>query len=166
MKYMKLTAAQRQEMWASLAGMPAFLRETFAMLDADEARVAGPAGAFSPVEQVWHLADLETAGFGERIRRLLREDAPRLPDFDGAQVARQRDYRSLSLSAGLAAFQAARLDNIAALQSLSAEDWSRSGTQEGVGAVSLCDIPEFICQHDLAHQAEIEQWRQSAGDAA
>lgn len=165
MKYMQLDAAQRHALWASLSAMPAFLRQSFAALSPQQARAAGPDGAFSPVEQAWHLADLEAEGFGERIRRLRSESAPALADFDGSRVARERDYRSLPLSAGLAAFDAARRANIAALQALSAEDWARSGTQEGIGAVSLCDMPEFMFQHDLAHQAEIGQWRQAAVDA-
>lgn len=48
--------------------MPAFLTERFAPLSAEEARVPGPDGGFSPVEQCWHLADLEREGFGTRIR--------------------------------------------------------------------------------------------------
>ncbi|MEK7736629.1 MAG: hypothetical protein AAB319_02570, partial [Pseudomonadota bacterium] len=74
-------------------------------------------------------------------------------------------YRSLSLSAGLKAFHAARQANIDALQALSAEDWSRSGSQEGVGVVSLCDMPAFMFQHDLAHKEEIKQWLYRYGQA-
>ncbi len=165
MKFMKLAESKRQERWASLAGMHRFLEQAFAGLNPAEACIPGPEGAFSPVEQVWHLADLEAEGFGMRIQRLRREIAPVLADFDGSRVARERGYRSLSLSAGLAAFQAARRANIAALQTLSAEEWARSGTQEGVGPVSLCDMPEFIFQHDQAHQNEIRQWARQAGKA-
>jgi len=31
--------------------------------------------------------------------------------------------------------------------------------QEGVGTVSLCDMPAFMSQHDAAHRAEIEDWK-------
>jgi hypothetical protein len=163
MQYMKLDEAQRHELLAALAGMNAFLRDAFACLTAEEARTGGPGGAFSPVEQVWHLADLERDGFGERIRRLQSETHPHLPDFDGARIARERDYRSLSLSEGLRAFEAARAANLCLLQSLPLEDWQRGGTQEGVGAVSLCDMPAFLRQHDEAHIAEIREWQRFAG---
>jgi len=165
MRYMKLSGLQRQELWESLSGMHEFLRQAFGLLTAEAACAAGPAGTFSPVEQVWHLADLEAEGFGLRIQRLLSESGPLLPDFEGAKIARQRNYLSLSLSAGLTAFHAARQANIAALQSLSTEDWSRGGVQEGVGPVSLCDMPELISQHDAAHRAEIDQWLQPVGNA-
>ena len=98
--------------------MPDILDEAFGGLSAAEARIAGTDG-FSPVEQCWHLADLEREGYGVRIRRLLTEDEPALPDFDGERVARERDYKSLSLTEGLAAFRRARAENLAALRGLS-----------------------------------------------
>lgn len=110
-----------------------------------------------------HLADLEREGFGLRIRRLLAELNPRLPDFDGTKVARERNYRSLSLAAGLRDFEVAREANIDALQGLSPEAWVRSGTQDGVGTVSLCDMPALMHQHDLAHIAEIQEWKRFNG---
>ena len=63
MRYMKLDAVGRQELWGQLEAMPAFLEETFAGLGAERATLPGPEGLFSPVEQVWHLADLERDGF-------------------------------------------------------------------------------------------------------
>ena len=163
MQYMKLTGPQRAELMESLAMMHTFLREAFATLSADEACIPGPNGSFSPVEQVWHLADLEREGFAVRIRRLRTEVDPVLPDFDGSRIARERDYKSLSLLAGLQAFEASRRENIASLRSLSPEDWPRHGSLEGVGAVSICDMPAFLRQHDEAHMAEIKEWQRAMG---
>ncbi len=162
MQYMKLNAAQREELLASLNNMPEYLREIFAGLTPDQARTPGPDESFSPVEQVWHLADLEREGFGARIQRLLSELDPHLPDFDGTKIAAERSYRSLSLEEGILAFTEARRKNIAALPAIESTMWSRSGVQEGVGNVSLCDIPDFMLQHDSAHKAEIEAWKNSA----
>jgi hypothetical protein len=95
-----------------------------------------------------------------RIERLLSGSGPRLPDFDGTAVAAARNYRMLSLAAGLEAFASARARNIATLHAIeSPETWAQSGTQEGVGRVSLCDMPAFMSQHDAAHRAEIEEWK-------
>ena len=159
MQYMKLTEVQQHELMESLAAMKTFLREAFESLTPEEAQTPGPAGSFSPVEQVWHLADLEREGFGLRIRRLQTEANPDLPDFDGTKVAHERNYRSLSLPAGLRNFEAAREANIHTLRALSPDAWVRSGTQDGVGAVSLCDMPTFMHQHDQAHIAEIQEWK-------
>jgi hypothetical protein len=159
-QYVKFNAGEREELLRSLSAMPDYLYEQFDSLTAEDARLPGPGGAFSPVEQVWHLADLEREGFGVRIRRLRDEQAPRLPDFDGAGIARERHYRSLSLREGLAAFALARKANLATLQSLPGEAWARRGTQEGVGVVTLCDLPALLLQHDQAQRLEIEEWKQ------
>jgi len=159
MEYMKLSTAQRDELLESLLGMPEYVRSTFSNLGPDEVATPGNDGTFSPVEQVWHLADLEREGFGVRIRRLLAEAEPELPDFDGAKIAADRHYRSLSLDEGLRAFADARRRNVAILRAIDRDDWARSGTQEGVGKVSLCDMPTFMSQHDTAHRQEIDDWR-------
>ena len=125
MQYLKLSGADRARLMHSLAAMPAYLRQQFAALSAREACLPGPDGAFSPVEQVWHLCDLEREGFAVRIQRLRDETAPQLPDFDGARIAQRRGYRGLSLSAGLEAFAAARAANLAALQALPVQAWMR-----------------------------------------
>lgn len=109
------------------------------------------------------MADLEREGFGLRIQRLQAESNPHLADFDGDAVALERNYRSLSLVEGLNAFAQARDANLAVLQSLPPEAWVRHGTQEGVGDVTLCDMPVFIRQHDEAHVAEIMAWKQAGG---
>jgi hypothetical protein len=154
-KYLTLTAPQREELWARLSEMPAFLAERFSALTPEEAARPGPGGTFSPVEHCWHLADLEREGFAERIRRLRLEEEPRLPDFDGARVARERDYRRRSLGEGMALFREARDANLAALRALDAATWSRAGFQEGVGRIMLCDLPTMMAEHDASHRAEI-----------
>src|SRR5438046_135917 len=116
MQYMKLTEFQQHELMEALVGMKKFLREAFDSLTAEEARIPGPDGSFSPVEQVWHLADLEREGFGVRIQRLQTEANPHLPDFDGTKIAKERGYRALSLTEGLRAFEAAREANIGILR--------------------------------------------------
>lgn len=143
---------------ARLADMPRFLEEAFAGLAGDAAAQRAGATEFSPVEQCWHLADLEREGYAERIRRLRTEDHPALPDFDGARRAQERRYRTLSLAAGLAAFREAREANLAALRAVAPQEWERCGTQEGVGAVTLADIPRMMAGHDAGHREEIAAW--------
>jgi hypothetical protein len=140
---------------AALAAMPAFLGEMSRRFDAEAARRPGPGGGFSFLQNVWHLADLEREGYGERIARLRVEQRPDLPDFDGARVARERDYQSRSLSEGLAAFAAARRANLAALSSVGATEWARAGVQQGVGPLTLRDVPALMAEHDAGHRDEI-----------
>src|ERR1700692_4368102 len=76
-----------------LLAMPALLARAAAALVPEARRVRGPGGGSSLVEHACHLADLEREGFGTRITRLLSEPEPRLPDFDGDRVARERSYQ-------------------------------------------------------------------------
>ena len=166
MQYMKIDDSARTELLRDLAGMPEYLKDTFALLPRDLLTTAGPNGIFSPIEQVWHLADLEAEGFGARIERLLSESNPYLPDFDGTAVAEARTYKSRSLGEGLERFAAARHANLERLRSVPDSAWSRSGVQGGVGEVSLCDMPAFLKQHDEAHKDEIRQWAEHMGRVA
>jgi uncharacterized damage-inducible protein DinB len=151
-------AEKRDELLAELAAMPDFLADRLGALSADLARQAGPGETFSPVEQCWHLADLEAEGFGARIRLVLSEQKPFLPDFDGARVSRERNYRAKGLAEGLAAFRVARRSNLALLRGVSEAGWSRSGVQEGVDEVTLADLPRLMRDHDGSHRAEIVAW--------
>ena len=108
------------------------------------------------VEHVWHLADLETDAYETRIRRILAEDEPELPNFDGEAVAAKRKYRALRLRDGLKKFAEARERNLAALRAVPDEAWQRTGILEGVGKVTLRDIPRMMHEHDVSHRAEIE----------
>jgi hypothetical protein len=158
MKYLRLDRAERRVLMEGLERMADFVAARFASISSEEAVRPGPDESLSPVEQCWHLAELEREGFGARIRRLLDEVDPFLPDFDGARLARERDYRARPLDEGLAAFRAGREANVALLRSVALDQWTRAGTQEGVGRVALCDLPAMMAEHDASHRAEIEAW--------
>ena len=135
-----------------LSRTPAILARVAAQVPAELVRVRS--GPFALVEHVWHMADLERE-FAERIRRLLGETDPFLPDFDGERVAKERQYLTLDLAAGLAAFASAREETLRRLAGVASEAWARRGRQEGVGAVSLAGMPGRIFDHDRAHLNEI-----------
>jgi DinB superfamily len=158
MKYQLMDPAGRTELLARLRTMPDFLVSTFGTLSPQEATRPGPDDGFSPVEQCWHLVDLEREGFALRMRRLRAEESPSLPDFDGAAIARDRNYRGKSLSEGLVEFRQARSESLALIESIAAEEWNRNGVQDGVGPVTLCDLPVMMSEHDAAHRAEIAAW--------
>jgi hypothetical protein len=134
---------------------PTMLREAARRTPEARWRVAPASGGFCLVEQAWHLADLEREGFGVRVRRLLEENEPFLPDFDGDRVARERDYASRPLEGGIEAFAAARAANLAVLRSVDRTGWTRAGEQEGVGRITLLDVPRMMLRHDRSHAAEI-----------
>ena len=148
---------------AELAAMPDFLERAGRELGVDGAAAPGPGGTFSLLEQAWHLADLEREGFGLRIERLQQEEGPHLPDFDGARIAQERNYKGRALGEGLAAFRAARTRNLEALRRLPEDAWGRAGTQENVGPIALRDIPARMAEHDAGHREEIRALLKSLG---
>jgi hypothetical protein len=93
---MLLSRADQHTLLEQLSAMPAFFDEACGGVSAPDARAEGADG-FSPIEQCWHLADLEREGYAVRIRWLLTELEPALPDFDGERVAQERNYKSLLL---------------------------------------------------------------------
>ncbi len=119
-----------------------------------------PAGdQFSFVENACHLRDIEVEGYGARIRKLLSEDRPQLPDLDGARLARERDYNSQDFGAALAAFAQARAENVRAVTELSTEQLGRAGTLEGVGQITLGKLLDLMRKHDEAHRQELVELR-------
>jgi hypothetical protein len=166
MNYMLLPPQGQQQILDQLASMTTFLAKRFGALADYEATIR-VGNLPSPVEQVWHLADLEREGFGVRIQRLLAEEGAELPDFDGTAVAQRRNYREKLLHEGLRAFARARQDNIDVLGRVTPQEWTRLGIQQGVGPVALGDIPTLMAEHDASHREEINAWcargtRQSA----
>ena len=139
----------------TLESTPVLLARAAAAFPPGCERVRPAAGGFSFLENVWHLADLEREAYGERIRRLIEEDNPSLPNFDGDRMARERAYQERELDRGLAAFARARARNLETLRKMGRREWKRSGNQEGVGRIALADLPRMMADHDRSHAADI-----------
>jgi hypothetical protein len=141
--------------YSDLAEMPRVLQRALERAGAG-VRTRPASGGFSLVEQIWHLADLEREGYGERIRRILGETAPHLADFEGDRIARERRYVELDPREGLVMFSAARNANLSALRRATSADFARTATQDEVGPITLADVPRMMSEHDRGHRAEIE----------
>ena len=139
----------------TLESTPALLERAAQGLSASEVLFRADETGFSLVENVWHLADLEREAYGARIRRILTEEEPTLANFDGDRVARERVYQKRPLAEGLASFALARRRNLERLRSVSGDDWSRSGIQEGVGRIRLSDVPRMMAEHDRSHTEDV-----------
>jgi hypothetical protein len=141
----------------TLESTPALLTRAAAALSPSEARCRPDEKSFSFVENVLHLADLEREGFGLRIRRILSEENPALLNFDGDRIARERAYQEKDVERGLALFARARAQNLEALRRLRRSDWKRSGSQEGVGRVTLADVSRMMAEHDRSHGTDVAE---------
>ena len=143
-----------------------FLQETPAVFRklaqglADEVLRWKPSGdRFSFVENACHLRDIEVEGYGARIRKLLTEDNPQLPDVDGSRLARERDYNRQDFAAALDEFSRARAENLRAVKNLSAEQLNRRGVLEGVGEITLGNLFLLMREHDESHRQELIELR-------
>ena len=139
----------------TLESTPALVARAAEGLEPSQVRQAPATGCFSLIEHVWHLADIEREGYGARIRRILSEQEPQLSDFDGERIAREREYIKRDLAEGLAALAAARARNVAKLRRIRSSDWRRRGVQDGIGPITLEDVPRMMAGHDRAHTQEI-----------
>ncbi len=140
----------------TLESTPVLLNRAANELSPSEFTGRGKDGAFSLVEHVWHLADLEREGYGTRICRLLSEEEPVLSNFDGERAAQERVYQRRDLRQGLQAFAEARRQNVETLRRLSGSDWKRGGVQDSVGRVTLADLPRMMAEHDRSHTQDIK----------
>lgn len=153
------TTAEFESLIAYLAETPAVVEEMLGGLTDEDRRWKPPGGEFSALENVCHLLDIELEGYAVRIERLLKEDGPQLPDIDGGQLARERDYNSRNPETAIAAFRRARESNVRAVKSLGPEQLERAGTLETVGPITLRGLLSMMRAHDEAHRLEIRELR-------
>jgi len=112
---------------------------------------------FSAVESVCHLRDLEVEGYAPRIARILKETNPTLADVDGARLAIERDYNSQELGPALETFRQTRERNVELLRELTARDFERKASLEGVGEIDLRRLVRMMNEHDEGHLEELRR---------
>ena len=110
---------------------------------------------FSLRENVAHLRDIDTMGFEQRLRRMLHEEHPTLPDVDGARLAVERVYATLPVEPELTAFESSRAASIALLRTLDESVLERTADLETVGPITLRQLLERWITHDNEHLAEM-----------
>lgn len=115
---------------------------------------AGP-DVFSLRENLLHLRDVDVDAYEERVIRMLREDDPLLADFDGATVARERNYNAQPAAPALDAFIASRARSIVRLRAIAPADLARTGQLEGAGRITLQQLLDRWAEHDGEHLAEM-----------
>jgi hypothetical protein len=149
--------------FAALADFPAALEKHYALFPARFVNWAPsswegvPSEAFTAIEQVCHVRDLEIEGYQVRFRRTLTEVEPNLPSIDSVKIAKQRNYAGSSGAEALAAFRAARIQTLDMLRDLDEMQLNRRARFEGYGPVTLRALIHYLCSHDQQHIAGL-QW--------
>ena len=120
-------------------------------------------GAFSLVEHLWHLHDLDELGYLERVRRTLSEKRPELPDVDGERLAAEREYQKRGVQPAVTTLLQARRKVLARLGKLEEKQFHREAVLEGVGALTLGDLVLRWRAHDIGHRVEMERLATALG---
>ncbi len=142
-----------------LAEMPARVGTLLAGLNEAQLRHKPESGAFSVAESLLYLRDIEIEGYSRRLRRILAEDTPALPDIDGSRLAIERRYNEQPVAPALAEFSAARRENVALLRTVTPANLTRTAELETVGRITLAQLVQMWREHDAGHRVEIADLR-------
>jgi len=146
---------------------PVRLRALLTSLSESALRSAPPGGGFAPIEDAWHLRDIEAEGHCLRIRRILAEERPVLVSIDGERLARERNYVERELGTALDEFAQYREASVELLGPLVEEAWSRTAIFED-RVISLRELVTAMAEHDESHlaplAAQFSGARKLAGD--
>jgi hypothetical protein len=113
----------------------------------------GPDG-WSVVEVVCHLRDFE-GFFRHRVELMLTHDNPELPAYDQEALAIERDYQHQELRDALAVLLEERREFIALLESLTPEQFARTGIHPENGQITVLDAAVQLTHHDITHLDQI-----------
>ncbi len=137
-----------------LARTPEAVREAFAGMDAGRLRSKPNPSLFSPLEDMWHLRDIEREGYLVRIGRMLSENLPVLEDLDGDRMAVERRYNESELAPAIAGFAVARAESLALLRGLPTEAWMRQARFAN-RVIDLRTLLDMMVEHDNGHLCSI-----------
>jgi len=133
-----------------LSASPVRLRVMLTSLPEAALRAPPPGGGFAPIEDAWHLRDIEAEGHFLRIRRILAEEQPTLASIDGERLARERRYLERELGTALDEFAQYREASVGLLGPLDEVAWSRTADFEG-RTLSLRELVTAMAEHDESH---------------
>jgi len=159
----------RQQIIDALRALPSQVEELAEGLSEDAVRWRPAPGEWSITEVCCHLRDFSEIG-GERISRMLNEDEPFLPSYDQEAMARERNYQNERMPQALAALRAFSGGLAYLLESLSEEQWQRTGRPEGPlagmrpgesgpGLISIAQYAQLLADHGREHLKQIKAVR-------
>ncbi len=130
-----------------------------ALADITDAELDRPAadGGWTAREVAHHLADSETNGY-IRLRRLIAEDDPVIVAYDQDEYARRIHY-DRPIASSLAVLAAVRAASLELLESLTPDEWERSGRHSDTGRYSVDDWLVIYARHSHDHAGQIRRAR-------
>ena len=113
-------------------------------------------GEWSAAQVAAHLADAEMV-YSVRIRMMLTDDNPTLVAYDQDAWASRLSMCDLNLAGSVERFRTLREANLRLYESLEEAEWSRVGTHEEQGLVTVSSTVESLIGHDRAHLDQIRK---------
>jgi hypothetical protein len=145
--------------YAACAGL---LRDATKGMTRDQILARPMPGKWSTLEVVCHLSDFEIV-YADRIKRIIAEERPTLPDGDEQLFAAKLAYHSRDLEEELLVFSSIRTSTARILRTLPAGDFARIGNHSTAGPLTLLQFVERATKHIHHHVAFIQEKRKAMG---
>ena len=107
-------------------------------------------GSWSAREVVHHLADSEMRS-AIRLRRLIAEDEPLIQGYDEAAYVRRLHVTARPIASSVDAAAAARASSLTILETLTEDEWTRTGRHSESGDYSVEDWLRTYADHPHDH---------------
>ncbi len=141
----------------NLKSLPNELDDLLKDLDEETLRWRPIPNKWSIKEIMCHLRDMERLAYLARYRRILSEDNPLLPNVDQDRLAFESDYINQDAHAALQEFKQLRSETIQTLEAAPAAAWSRSGTHETDGPMTVEQlVVRQIKGNDMNHLVQMK----------
>ncbi|QDV19619.1 Putative metal-dependent hydrolase YfiT [Gimesia panareensis] len=152
-----MNIAQRIEDY--LAG-PEQLRQAIEGMTAAELDAAPIPGKWSTRQVVCHIADFEPV-YADRMKWVIAEDNPPLPGADHNLFAERLAYEQRDVEEELQLISVVRQNMARILNTLSTEQFERTGLHSHNGEVSVADLLDVITNH-IPHHIKLIQEKRDA----
>jgi uncharacterized damage-inducible protein DinB len=135
----------------ALASTPVDLSVTLNGLGEQAAKLRPSPESWSISDVVSHLAYVEKL-FLARLKRVLSEEQPFLPEITSNETAHQSAHKLPRL---LARFEEARGETISFLQATTDSGWDRTAIHETRGETDFRRLAELLLEHDVEHLNQV-----------
>lgn len=141
----------------NLKSFPNELDDLLKDLDEETLRWRPIPNKWSIKEIMCHLRDMEREAYLARYKRILSEDNPWMQNIDQDRLAYERDYINQDAKAALEEFKQLRAETVDTLESAPPESWSRTGTHEHDGPLTVEQlVVRQIKGNDLNHLVQMK----------
>ena len=144
------------------AAGPQMLREAVRGMTREHVLARPVPGKWSTLEVICHIADFEIVG-ADRIKRVIAENQPTLPDGDEKAFAAALKYHDRELEEELQIIGAIRASTARILRTLKDDDFARIGRHAAAGPLTLQQLVERMAKHIGHHAGFINEKRKALG---